>query len=322
VAVSLITLDIDPKLVGQVMAHEGGHYLGLMHTTERDGTLFDLLPDTPECDADTFDANGSSSVEVEECGLTGGASNLMFWSADATPEQVTASQSFVLLRNPIVDTSGAAAPKSASSPAVAGRPASASAASPAAAGATSSTPADAALSTEAPAAPLASIAAPAAGDPSLRSRLARAFGGYETLPDKATLERLADAARLVPALVELAADPSERPHKRANALASLRFFAADAGARAELFARAGDASAPAWLRRAAALAAASAYGDEALSALGPLLGHADARLRQAAVRALGASGSARSRELLAQRAAVEGDANVKLALRRALPPHK
>ncbi|HEU4406471.1 MAG TPA: hypothetical protein VFS43_14495 [Polyangiaceae bacterium] len=107
VVVSLLTLEIDPILVGQVMAHEGGHYLGLMHTTERDGTLFDLLDDTPECAASGYDVDGDQLVEAAECASGGGADNLMFWSADGKPERVSAGQRFVLLRSPTVDTSGA-----------------------------------------------------------------------------------------------------------------------------------------------------------------------------------------------------------------------
>lgn len=318
VAVSLITLDIDPKLVGQVMAHEGGHYLGLMHTSERDGTLFDLLADTPQCDADTFDLDLDRSIEVEECGIEGGANNLMFWSADATPEQITPNQSFVLLRNPMVDTSGAVGTTNTTGDRVANpgakvaEPAFAAPSAKATAPALSSTLASASASTLAP--------TPAAGGQGLRARLTRAFGGYETSPDKVALERLGDPDQLVPALIELAADTSERPHKRANALASLRFFADVSAARAELFNRAGDASAAPMLRRSALRALTSAYGDEALPALAPLLDEADADLRQAAVRALGAAGSARARELLERHAAFEGDANVRLALKRALPP--
>jgi HEAT repeats len=309
VAVSLITLDVAPKLVGQVMAHEGGHYLGLMHTSERDGTLFDLLADTPECDADKFDLDRNRSVEVEECGLEGGANNLMFWSADATPEKVTPNQSSVLLRNPMVDTSRAVgATNTTSSP-------------NASHGSNGAKPPFAALDAAAPALAPGLAPTPPSGGQGLRTRLARAFSGYETSPDKTALERLASADQLVPALIELATDPSESPHKRANAIASLRFFADVGAARAELFARASDASALPMVRRSAVRALVSAYGDEALSAVAPLLAQADADLRQTAVKALGAAGSPRARELLERHAAVEGDANVKLALRRALPLH-
>ena len=38
-----------PLLVGQVLAHELGHYLGLFHTTEQTGGQFDQLEDTDRC---------------------------------------------------------------------------------------------------------------------------------------------------------------------------------------------------------------------------------------------------------------------------------
>ncbi|HEU4406470.1 MAG TPA: HEAT repeat domain-containing protein [Polyangiaceae bacterium] len=161
--------------------------------------------------------------------------------------------------------------------------------------------------------------APPVSDATLRARLRAAFGGYETAPERRELEGLAGAERLVPALIELAGDRGEPPHKRSNALASLRFFAGVPGARAELEARAGDPAAPRYLRRTAARALAAAYGDDALATLGPLLGDPDPDLRDAAVRALGALGSVRSRALLEGRASVEADPNVRLSLRRALP---
>jgi hypothetical protein len=37
----------DPAVLAHVMAHEGGHWLGLFHTSEITGTL-DQMPDTPE----------------------------------------------------------------------------------------------------------------------------------------------------------------------------------------------------------------------------------------------------------------------------------
>jgi len=52
---------------GNTMAHEAGHYLGLWHTTEREGTVFDPLSDTPECPAATFDTDRDGLVSALEC---------------------------------------------------------------------------------------------------------------------------------------------------------------------------------------------------------------------------------------------------------------
>ncbi|MBI4822064.1 MAG: hypothetical protein HY791_37750 [Deltaproteobacteria bacterium] len=91
VAVSAAFMDRDSWTVSTTMAHEGGHYLGLRHPNEREGTMFDLLTDTPECGADR-DADRDGIVSYVECaGL--GAENLMFWSDGSTaPPQVTPQQ--------------------------------------------------------------------------------------------------------------------------------------------------------------------------------------------------------------------------------------
>ena len=36
--------------MGETMAHEAGHYLGLFHPVETSYALWDALDDTPECD--------------------------------------------------------------------------------------------------------------------------------------------------------------------------------------------------------------------------------------------------------------------------------
>jgi hypothetical protein len=81
-----------------VMAHEGGHWMGLFHPTEQRGTAFDRLADTPECKA-TRDANGDGIVDKKECAGFG-AENVMFWLASGTT--LTPNQSYVILRNAIV----------------------------------------------------------------------------------------------------------------------------------------------------------------------------------------------------------------------------
>ena len=98
VAVTTVDFRADPRELGQVMAHEGGHYLGLFHTTEAEGTAFDPLPDTPEC-GNELDANADGLVDVEEC-LGHGTANLMFWAAGGADKAVSTDQGFILLRNP------------------------------------------------------------------------------------------------------------------------------------------------------------------------------------------------------------------------------
>jgi hypothetical protein len=83
-------------------AHEGGHCLGLFHTTELGGTAFDPLPDTPQCVRAQRDANGDKILQPGECkGF--GADNLMFWTGGmGANSTLTPNQGFVLLRNPSV----------------------------------------------------------------------------------------------------------------------------------------------------------------------------------------------------------------------------
>lgn len=80
--------------VAYVAAHEAGHWLGLYHTSEATGTLFDPLADTPTCECsacatpnqrpscargDVSLFSGSCASQGETCG---GARNLMFWLVD------------------------------------------------------------------------------------------------------------------------------------------------------------------------------------------------------------------------------------------------
>lgn len=70
---------VDAVLMGETIAHEIGHQLGLFHPTESDGLSFDVLEDTPECHLDR-DLDADGEVSAEEC-LDAGARNLMFWVA-------------------------------------------------------------------------------------------------------------------------------------------------------------------------------------------------------------------------------------------------
>lgn len=99
---------------GGTMAHEGGHYLGLYHTTESHGAgagvpgrapkdLVDPINDTPECPS-TNDVNGNGAVSGNEC-LNQDGTNLMFWGSPPdgqAQDHLTAGQQFVLYRNPYV----------------------------------------------------------------------------------------------------------------------------------------------------------------------------------------------------------------------------
>ena len=100
VVVTASDLATAPADVGKIMAHEGGHFLGLFHTTERDGGQHDPLADTPECPP-SADSDGNGRLSVAECaGLDG--SNVMFWTLTEGSASLSADQSYVLRRNPIV----------------------------------------------------------------------------------------------------------------------------------------------------------------------------------------------------------------------------
>jgi Pregnancy-associated plasma protein-A len=88
---------------GQTMAHEGGHFLGLFHTTESGAQDIDPIPDTPACSV-ARDTNGNGTVDAGEC-LDLDGLNLMFWGppASGTAQDIlSAGQRFVLHRNPLI----------------------------------------------------------------------------------------------------------------------------------------------------------------------------------------------------------------------------
>ena len=80
----------DTRELGQTITHETGHSLGLFHTSERDGTAWDTISDTPQC-------VGADPLDSAACpdGL-----NFMFWSG--RDFQVSGGQSYVLVRSPVV----------------------------------------------------------------------------------------------------------------------------------------------------------------------------------------------------------------------------
>ena len=98
VAVTLSGFRQDPAVLGQTMAHEGAHFLGLFHTTEATGTSHDPLPDTPECAA-AADTNWDGYVDSGEC-TSQDATNFMFWLAGKDANATSPEQGRVLRRNP------------------------------------------------------------------------------------------------------------------------------------------------------------------------------------------------------------------------------
>lgn len=93
VVITTASFSSDPGEVARIMAHEGGHFLGLFHTTEKDGSQHDPISDTPEC---TTDTSGDGVLGTNECEGTG-AENLMFWTGANTG--LSADQGWVIARS-------------------------------------------------------------------------------------------------------------------------------------------------------------------------------------------------------------------------------
>ena len=99
---------LDAQLLGETAAHEMGHQIGLFHTTEKEGTVFDILSDTPKCASSSQDNDSSGTLTAEECDGFGG-DNLMFWttwssasrSSGNKQETLSSHQQYVLKYSPI-----------------------------------------------------------------------------------------------------------------------------------------------------------------------------------------------------------------------------
>jgi hypothetical protein len=105
-------------LTAYIAAHEAGHFLGLYHVTESDGTLFDPVRDTPTCPCASCSstpgacATFQAQVTVLNCtrqlsdpaSPCGGGDNLMFWLVDPAGSTGTLSpqQSSIARANPVV----------------------------------------------------------------------------------------------------------------------------------------------------------------------------------------------------------------------------
>jgi hypothetical protein len=98
-----------PDEVGYITSHEAGHYLGLFHTTEFNGTLFDPIGDTSQC-APACDTDKDGTLTGPECnddssttGSCGGADNTMFWLITAQAQGLfSPQQSRIIRANPVV----------------------------------------------------------------------------------------------------------------------------------------------------------------------------------------------------------------------------
>ena len=95
-------LSID--FLGETAAHEIGHFLGLFHTTERNGLFHDIIEDTPECEALTQDTDNDNIVELSEC-TDLGSTNLMFWQGNGVTRQtgLTQGQAHVIMFSPLAE---------------------------------------------------------------------------------------------------------------------------------------------------------------------------------------------------------------------------
>lgn len=86
---------LDTRALAVTCAHELGHYLGLYHTSERDGREHDPIADTAECAGDA------------ECP---DAVNVMFWTGGAARGKLTAGQGAVMRLHPLVVAASPPAP--------------------------------------------------------------------------------------------------------------------------------------------------------------------------------------------------------------------
>jgi hypothetical protein len=99
-------LRIDTDAMATTIAHEMGHYLGLYHTSESDGSLHDPIDDTPEC---------PPPGGVSECP---DSNNIMFYTGGLARSILTEGQGIVMRRHPLAHPSDASLPSPSPRPPV------------------------------------------------------------------------------------------------------------------------------------------------------------------------------------------------------------
>lgn len=147
----------------------------------------------------------------------------------------------------------------------------------------------------------------------LQLQLRKIFSGYEYVPTREDLLRLAAEPALVPALWTLYGDAHAPLAARTQSLVSLRFFPSDQ-TRAWLEQVLADATTPNTVRRPAAKAYGHAFGAAAVPVLTQLLAHPDLHTRDSAARALGAIAVPASKVALEARLSIEPEPSVKATL--------
>jgi hypothetical protein len=107
VIAGLETLPATAGQIGELLAHEAAHFLGLRHSSEFDGLRHDPLADTPECPAERASqtsSDGTPLLSAEDCADLDG-DNLLFYTppqAGTPQDELSADQAFVLLHSPLV----------------------------------------------------------------------------------------------------------------------------------------------------------------------------------------------------------------------------